>query len=449
MTQLKLKYSDRSVFFFLGIFSTCSCLALVVGGHIISLYSITLILSFIILLRGKKRSFDIMKSRLPRLFFLWTLIGLFSSSFGIICFANEDIDWVKTIISNIPKITLYLFLFCYIAKSQKRIIYSDAIIRGLMVGIIINVFWATIDAIIFYSSRISITNELFKSFITATNTRHGMLSLILGDGVIRCAGLNGDPANIGMFAPILASYSLYSKKYWLYLLVITGILSSVSIVGLASTIIITAIYITTKGKSIIGIIAVSIVVVIIGLPLLSNNENSVSGQMIDAVVNRLEDKGDSNNQSTNARTIYWLKFLPAALNTPTSILIGTGYNTASHYYIKGGFLESLKVPYKPFDPEQTYLSFYFDLGLIGFIVFLFLHIKVLYASYKRKDEKAYLLLFAGMEGIMISFMGYHYTLYSVSMLFLISGIVLISSNNNKLINHTHFINEGINRNSNI
>ena len=426
MTRLKIKYSKRLIFFLLGLFSTCSCVALVIGNHVLSFFTITLIFAFVILIRGKKTSFDIMKSKSSRLFFMWTLIGLLSSSFGIIFFVNEDIEWISTIISGITKILLYFIFFGCLVKSQKRIVYSEAILKGLVVGIIINAAWSTADAVIFYSSKISITNELFKSFITATHTRHGMLSLILGEGVIRCAGLNGDPANIGMFAPILASYSLYSKRYWLYILVITSILSSVSIVGLVSTVIITVIYLVTNRKSVIGMIIVTVVVLFIGGTFLSNNEDGISGQMIEAVANRLEDKGDSDNQSTNMRSIYWFKFIPAVINTPYAFLIGTGYSTASHTYIKGGFLNTLKIPYKPFDPEQTYFSFYFDIGLIGFLIFLYLHLYIINIAYKRKDSSVYLLLFAGFEGIMISFMGYHYTLYSVSMLFLIAGIVLIS-----------------------
>lgn len=335
---------------------------------------------------------------------------------------NNDDDWIRASASGIPKILMY-FIFCYLLiNSYNRLKYTHSLIRGLIYGVVINATWATLDAIIFYIWGISITNELFRGYIVAMNTRYGMLSLIIG-GIIRSGGLNGDPANIGMFAPILASYSLYSRKYLLYGLAILSIFSSVSIVGLASTAIITLIFLLSNAKAmIIGAIIVSVLA--LGGVYLYNNGNDASNQMISAVIDRLEEKSESNvSDRDNARAVYWTKFFPAVLNTPTALIIGTGYNTASYAYINGGYIDRTK----PYDPEQTYFANYFDLGLTGFIIFLSLHINILRRSYRRKKNNDFLMVFAGMEGIMISFMGYHYTLYSVAMLFLISGVVLISS----------------------
>ena len=419
MSNIKL-ISKKNIFFLLGIFSTCSCIALVGMGRVLSLYTITLVISFIILLTGKKVRVDIRKNKSTKLFFYWSLWGILSSAFGLLFFVENN-NWLTTILAVISKIVLYFIFFSLLIKSNNRIKFCHALLKGLIFGLIINTIWATADAMIFYTFGISITNEIFRPFIVATNARHEMLSLIVGQGFIRCGGLNGDPANIGMFAPILASYSLYSKKYWLYIFVILSIFSSVSIVGLMSTLIITVLYLLYNNKSMIPIIGTSFLI-ISACTFLLKNENTVSIQMIEAVTSRLEDKTNSDDESTKTRSIYWFKFIPALLNTPTAFLIGTGYNTASYAYLHSGYIKS---PNEPFDPEQTYFSFYFDLGLIGFLFFLFLHIYVLRISNKYKDNEDYLMIFAGIEGIMISFMGYHYTLYSVSMLFLIAGIIII------------------------
>lgn len=434
MLKFKINY-NISVFYLLGVFSTCACVALVAKGHVISFYTITLVISFIVLIRGKKKNVNISNNRSSKLFFYWTIWGLLSSAFGIIFFINEN-NWIVTIVSGIVKIVLYFFFFSLLIKNINGLKYSQAILKGLICGIIINTMWASADAIIFYVSGISITNEIFKPFIIATNVRYQMLSLVVGQGFIRCAGLNGDPANIGMFAPILASYSLYSKRHWLYIFVVLSIFSSVSIVGLVSTLIITFLYFLKNIKVLLTSLLFSLFIIAVGINFLKSNNQTVEEiQMVEAVTSRLENKTDSDDESTKTRSIYWFKFIPAVINSPTSFLIGTGYNTSSHAYLKSGYI---KGPNEPFDPEQTYFSFYFDLGLIGFLVFLCLHFHILRVSSRNKDKEDFLMLFAGMEGIMISFMGYHYTLYSVPMLFLIAGIVTLyninSYNNSTIIN---------------
>lgn len=417
-----IKSGDKTyIFLILGIASTCSCVAFVGMGFVVSLYTIMLIIAITKLLTEPKRSFGILMNNTSKHFFYLTVFGIISSLFGVIFFINND-EWVYASISGIPKIILYFIFFLLLVKSAKRQLYVHALLKGLIFGVIINAAWASIDAIVYYLSGISITNELFRSYIIAMNTRFEMLSLIIG-GVIRSGGLNGDPANIGMFAPILASYSLYSKKYLLYGLAILSIFSSVSIVGLASTLIITLIYLFSNAKAMIMGVAVASLLILGGV-YLYNNGNEASNQMISAVVGRLEEKSESNvDDRDNARAVYWTKFFPAVFNTPTAFIIGTGYNTASYAYINGGYIDRTK----PYDPEQTYFASYFDLGLIGFFFFLSLHINILRKSYRRKRDNDYLMVFAGMEGIMISFMGYHYTLYSVSMLFLIAGIIMIST----------------------
>lgn len=361
-----------------------------------------------------------MKLNDSRQFTIWVLFAVLSALFGIILFVHNEI-WMAVPLKTIPKVALYFFFFLLLVSSTERITYTNGILKGLIYGVILNASWATADAIIYYTSGYSITNEIFRSYITAMDIRYGMLSLIMWSGEIRCGGLNGDPANIGMFAPILASYSLYAKKRWLYVLALTSILASVSIVGLVSTVIITAIFFLSSKRSIIvGFVAI-IMVAVFGT-VVYNNTSGVSKDMMSAVVERLESKTDNDvDNSDNARALYWFRFLPAVLNTPYAFFIGTGYDTASYAYIHGDFIDRDTL----YDPEQTYFSNYFDLGLIGFLAFLSLHLNILRKSYKRKEEKNYLRLFAGMEGIMISFMGYHYTLYSVAMLFLIAGLVLV------------------------
>ena len=413
--------SLKNIFFFLGITSTCSCVAFVGMGSIVSLYAIFLLLAFVVLLLDKGTGTSVFGAKNSKYYCFWIFVSILSSIFGMIFFEAQQ-DWLKATISYIPKLLLYFLLFYLLARSSHRDLYITFLLKGLLLGVVVNIAWAIADAIIYYVFKYSITNTIFNAYIVATNTRYGMLSLIIG-GVMRSGGLNGDPANIGMFGPILASYGLYSKKYWLYILALLSIFASVSIVALASIFIISTIYMFSNIKALgIGIVFLLLSTFCVSYFVVSKDE--VSGQMLEAVTDRIDSKVESgNSDKESVRKLYWTKFFPSAIATPTAFIIGTGYGTASYAYINGGYVKTSN----PYDPEQTYCSTYFDIGLFGFLAFVLLHISILKYAYRHRNEKNCLMLFSGIEGIMISFMGYHYTVYSVAMLFLIAGTIITSS----------------------
>ena len=405
-------------FFLLGLFSTTSCLAFVIAGHILSFYTIALFLAFVYLLLDKRIKVSVTHHKSYRLFLLWTLFGLLSACFGFVFFINDD-EWRSAAVSYVPKLLLYFLLFYLLCKNVNRETYVSLLLKGIMFGIAVNSAWATVDAFIFYASGYSITNQIFRSYILAADIRYESLSLVIGN-IIRSAGLNADPANIGMFAPILASYSLYSKTKWMYLLSIFGIFASVSIVAFVGVLIVTLVYVFSSKKTfLIGIF--TMILLGLGIISLSLSDDGIYGQMIGAVSDRLEEKMESDtSDKDNARAMYWINFLPAVINTPTALVIGTGYGTASYAYINGGFVNKKGA----YDPEQTYFSNFFDLGLTGFFIFLLLHFSLLKLSYKYRRNTNCLCLFSGMEGMMIAFMGYHYTVYSVSTLIVIAGSII-------------------------
>lgn len=434
ITRYKL---DRVIYLLLGFFSTCSCVAIVNGGRIISLYSIFLVIAFFSLLTEKTKYHFSLNTKGIKYYFIWTLISLLSCVFGAIFFMGKAV-WMQASLSYIPKICIYFLLLVLLIQNSRRIEYANALLKGLIIGAIINVAWAITDAIIFYVAGYSITNMIFHKYIAAADIRYGMLSLVLGN-IIRSGGLNGDPANIGMLAPIVAAYGLYSKQRWLYGLSCVSVFASVSIIALASICCITVYFLFKKNIG-IGILFIALICIAISfLSIQKSSNDNVSTQMIGAVLERLEQKAESD-MGSNVRAAYWLKFAPAVITTPMAFVLGTGYGTASYPYWRGGYLniDSTAV----YDPEQTYFSTYFDVGLWGFIAFVALHLHILKFAYRRKSESNFLILFSGMEGIMISFMGYHYTIYSVAMLFLIAGVVLTSYSstlnsvsNEKSINH--------------
>lgn len=416
---------ENSTFFLLGFFSTTSILALPIFGQYISAYSIVLIIVFYILF--KERGKIIRYSQLDNSYLLWMLIGVLSSLFGFFYFWDNK-DFQQTSVSYLPKIALYTIFFLLLKRSSKNYAFSKYICYGLLFGCVFNICWAIVDALLFYITGISITNTLFKGYIIANELHYEMASLVLGE-TIRSCGINYDPANIGLFAPVVALYGLKKKSWIIYGLSILSILASLSHTAFLGIILVTIYHFyNTKNKLIT--IAVFIFITIGVVVLYNILQLDTLVQMVDAFIERTEQKADGS-ELEGARGEYWFNFFKAVFNQPTSFLIGTGYYTASYAYLSNGLVTH---NFRPYDPEQTYFSYYFDLGMIGFIIFT----SLLYSIWKKSqnllslNKNQYYFIFSGIIGSAVAFLGYHYTLYSVVMLVIISGIIQCNYDSTKI-----------------
>lgn len=411
----------KIVFYGLGITATTSILTIPVAGQFITAFTIMLAVAFIYLLFGKGRRLSF--NELDKRYLLWMMIGLLSSFWGAVFFIGED-DFQQTAISFIPKIIIYILLFIILKRNVKCFLYSKWICDGLLFGIVFNICWAIFDAIGYYATGTSITNELFAYYISSTDIRYGQASLIIGS-TIRACGINYDPANIGLFAPVAALYGLKKRLYIIYGLSVVSILASLSHTAFLGIFLVTIYYLYKSKRRVVSLIVFGIAITGI-ITLYSFLKLDTLGQMTEAFIERTEQKADGSELQGN-RGEYWGNFIPAAISQPSSLIIGTGYSTASYAYLKHGYSHHDVTPY---DPEQTYFSNYFDLGLIGLIIFLTL----LYGIYKKSEKmhfmgnKQHVFIISGIVGSSIAFLCYHYTLYSVVMLLIIAGIILCDKN---------------------
>lgn len=404
-------------YYLLGVSSTGMVLAFVVGGHVIPLYSIFLLLVFYDLIVGRQRPMKC--GQLERSFKAWMGISILSSLFGIVYFIGK-LEWQQMSLSYIPKVLIYLLLFFLLKRNVERERKISSILKGLLFGIILNVVWSIADVSLFYTSGESLTNNVFQAYIQAKDMRYGQLSLILGP-VIRSGGLNGDPANLGMFATVLAAYALYSKKYILYFLSILSGLAGVSFVAIGGILLVSLFYFGVDGK-ISKLIPVLCLGVLIAVVLLSTNNDIING-LEESFSGRMEMKSETAGDSDNNRRQYFVNFLPAVVSSPTYFVIGTGYMTASYAYLSNGLTTH---KYEPYDPECTYFSNYFDFGLIGFAMYIYMFwllLTISRANVKCNPSKQNIFIYTSLMGILVSFWGYHYTLYSVVMLITICGII--------------------------
>ena len=417
------------IFLSFGFFSTAQILAFVIGGHIVSFYSISIVAVVVYLLLTLSSNKVQCDRRLKLRFLGWMIISVFASLFGIVYFSSDDV-FVQRIIGYLPKIFLYLLLFILLSRDKNINQHSQLIIKGIMFGVLLNVIWSILDAFIFYSLGYSLTNRLFHDYIVAKEIRYGMLSLITGP-FIRSGGLNADPANLGMFATILAAYSLIKNKYWLLILAVFSAFASISFIAFIGIIIVFGYHIineiANKGYKWHHLLLLFVVLSIVTIFLTSEN-NAISGA-VNGVQERVEMKEEAG--SNDNRTQYWVNFVPAALSSPVYWLLGTGYMTASYPYLVNGYVTH---KYEAYDPENTYFSIFFDFGLYGFLLFIAFYYrawKITKKKYEIDSSEHNISLLAIAEGIIIAFAGYHFTLYSVVILF--SICVIFNVNNKRLV----------------
>ncbi|MCD8555142.1 MAG: hypothetical protein LRY59_00590 [Bacteroides graminisolvens] len=154
-----------------------------------------------------------------------------------------------------------------------------------------------------------------------------MLSIIDGGGYIRSSGLNNDPANIGIFAVIMSFYAVYKRNILLWIISFLSGIASVSFIAILGTISAVLYYCIILLRSPKHIFILAIVT---GLTFYAlNNINSpVFNIMKNAVTLRAESKQNST-MGDEKRGAYFSNFPLAVLYMPSSLIIGTGYSTAS------------------------------------------------------------------------------------------------------------------------
>lgn len=417
----------KILYILFGFFSTSPVLGLKMPwGSYMTFYNILLPVILIELMVSKQTKFKL--DGIISKYILWAIIGLLSCGFGYIYFWGEP-AWQKNALFYVPYVIVYLLMFILMLLKKDASHRCSYLIKGLFLGFLVNIIVAIIDSGIYYTSGYSLTNTLFADFIAAYRANSTNAIALATEEGIRSSGLNVDPSDIGMFCIILTIFALYKRKYYLIILAFIGCLASISIVGLAGMLLAILIHIRLlkfTPKTILGIVISVVLLVIVA------SKVPVFETMRFATTARIEMKEGTYDDKDNKRAQYWVKFIPAVLHSPNALLIGNGYFTASYAYREVG----CKFAYFPYDPEQTYFAYYFDLGLIGFVIMLMMYwqtYKKLKHRYKESELNEDLYPIAGIEGIAIAFLGYHYTIYSVVMLMTMCAIVHVSSRNNTLL----------------
>lgn len=422
----------KGSFFCLGLGATSPLLALLIGGRVLSLMSISLVLVFFNLLFSHKEKYE-QRRGLSQYFLGWMIISLLSTIFGFIYFYNIDSRYSFAALSFLPKIVLYLFLYFLLETDKRGYSKSSYILNGIKIGIGLNLVWSIVDAIMYYTLRISLTNTVFASYIQATDMHYGIASIV--DGItIRSVGLNNDPATIGFFSIAGAVYGSVSKKKWMILVCFLAALSCVSFVGVLGILIALAANFSIskkyqykeriKSHKYANIIVIMTILVITSAWVI-NTENGLVSQFRTAIELRAESKIEGDH-SGMTRELFLTKFPHCVAELPTSLFIGTGYYTGVYAY----YQEGVDYGYdRPTEMENTYVDNFFSFGLIGFFLFVAFYIKMSLKSFRLlclHNIPQFKTIYSVGIAALISFFTYHYTLYSVIMLVSIAAIVYMT-----------------------
>lgn len=417
--------------FLTGIFITMPILTIQIQNTHISVFSLLYVIFIFLLAVMFVLNIDnISLGKSGIVLSVWFFLAVGSSIFGLFYFQNMP-EWFSAVLPYIPKVISYFALLIIISSSRYKDTIIEAFFKGFFLGCIFNIMWANIEGIIFYIKGFSVNNTIFKSYIETLPPERQFITIITAGG-IRTPGFNYDPAHLGGIIPIVTLYAILKKKYSLLILAAGALIFSQSTTALISTVALVLLQsfkivknnLRLTYKKIIAVLAIIPIILILTIPArnspiyqsLESNLSGFSNRIINVYL---------KNKEPDLRTLYHLKVPNAAMYNNFKMVTGTGFGSASFPYVHDPDIsEQLDLAGKgPYDPESTYISYLFDTGIIGFLIYAYILYK-LYSYYSKKWQyRVNLLILASLGGIIFSGFFYHYTLTAYQVLAIIMASV--------------------------
>ena len=424
------------IVFTMGLFSTMPVVTIPLGSTDIAIFRILfygfLFYMFIKAFAGRL----LIIRREQSLLCLWLIIAIISGLVGWIALSSSHVQFSSAAKSNILKTGAFL-VFIALWGSQEPEMQrkmNEALIKGLMLGCILNVSWAIIDAGGYYLTGRSLNNIIFFGYIARHGIRYNSLSLAYSNtGMIRAGGFNYDPAQLGFMVPVITSYAVIKRKYWLLLLAFGGIIASASTTALVCSLIVLVVNLAIKKER----VRISRKTVVTGIctlllaGLILSKYGEVVFRLITSAISKMTMRLSTtylNNDILDIRWDYLIMAPKAFLNLGIFMLTGLGFGTSSYgYVIDSSILARIGSAHNfAYDLENTYICYLMDTGIIGFIVYILVLCRV-YAFYKQAISASSVsnenvLIYCGIGASIFSMLFYHYILFAPQMLFLIVAL---------------------------
>ena len=313
------------LFLAMGTFSTMPVLEVSAAGRSVTFFSLTFFAALVFLwVRNKNFLRTPILTKPLRYFVLWMVTGIVAGCAGWLHF-NGDSIWQSAATSYLPKLVLYI-AFAILWEQGASEKDGRLVLKGLLLGAVLNCVWAVLDGLCYYVAHFSLNNVIFSTYIERHDIRLGQLSLILGNGLLRAAGFNTDPANIGFLGPVVVAYGLHKRRYGLTLIGLLSLVFSAS----TTAVVVTMVIFVLEWKNLIpkrkrprkGMQMWMYLVILLGIAVAAAAAVRLMPLVIRAVGLFVERFNGAYLQSdvTSPRTVYYLGFFKALLTAGVMVL---------------------------------------------------------------------------------------------------------------------------------
>lgn len=420
---LKLKYI---LILSMGIFSTMPILGIPFGGRYITVFSITFILNFcnIVWEVFRKNQFSFMLTSIKKVYLIFLIWPIMSYLIGLVYMPKE---WHSSMTSYIIRVIEYLLLtiLLYIDNDKEN---ARMFGKGLFYGIVVNAVWSIFEAISYYFFSESLNDILFSSYLGLNR------EILLWNryGGIRVSGLNYDPAHLGGILPILLFCGLAKKNIYIIVLSIISLVFSQSTTALVGCIAAIAIFLLIRRKRTkkrlklkLSLFAGIVIMIFVSIIMISYERtiNHFINSIIENIGGYIERINTIYLGSANRiepREVYYTQAINRLLErNPIVSLIGSGLGTSMYPFRNVSGLFATGAQSTVTEIETNYIAYLFDLGIIGFIIYIVLLIKgflkFMRALRHKKEFPMYLFLGFFISVICCSAL-YHYIFTAYQML---------------------------------
>ena len=205
MKNINMFQIENYLFYILGIFLCLNCLK--IFGISISFFPVFIIifLSVINLFYEKRKTY----SKIIILFFYYInifisiIVGMY---YGIENFKSNFFTF------EFIKVILFLMILFLVKFNNKKYIYF---IKGLKIGIIINLIWATLELILWWTLDFSWNTYIFEKILDY-KINHSWINtkLIFNREFLRVCGFSWDPSFLGMLSAL--GVLILNNRFWRY-----------------------------------------------------------------------------------------------------------------------------------------------------------------------------------------------------------------------------------------
>ena len=312
---------------------------------------------------------------------------------------GADDPWLFASLKASLKFSIFLLFMWLVFNTSERKI-SEALLKGFILSIVIQVLWGLNQIVCWYVFNININTIIFEQ-ILRIDPGHSWSNYVIYP-ILRVTGLQWDPAYLGIWSLICTFWVLIfcKHKFLKYsllsisLFVFINTFSRAALFGLFSTLFFCFLYKITKfiqrWKIALSSVKISIVSIIIGIICCCVSINLFGNFFHEIIKERI----NINTEGSVRHINYFEAGVYAISNSISRMFFGYGYRNGIRGLWQIPDVEFLLLGIShfkvPSSPESDFMNAYLELGIMGFILFISIFIVGLLFLQSKKNEFLYL-----------------------------------------------------------